>query len=338
MSVKVHPSVKMRSRADLIPSPVILVDDGGEILYRNRQAMRLLPAAPRVKKALSRVLFREERMLRLTLDHISYYAFFLKPEEKKRERMVVLMEHFLLFHPRFDAYFVQEGMELVRELSRFRVSGNGPTSREKALSDRVLARAGRFREEGKLLQRFLEQQRPRGERVPCELEAFFSALAEKLTAFRMELMFENMGALRVLFSPEDLVFCLLHLVQFASVFEGETKLSFTAQRTSGRVILTASVRDREDLFGAFSRLMTGEGKEKKDLFPAAMGIPPILSLASFFRQEGLDFSVEVREGVCRISLSLPRTTRQAAFFLGTEKKTRDSKLACLIREFFGQDL
>ena len=270
---------------------------------------------------------------RVTLDKIPYYAFSFC-EKKSAIRLLVLMENMLLFHPAFDEYLIGEGLSLMKGVYEASTETGGTSSlKTVSFSDRLAARTRRFREEGRIYRNYLEEgKRPRSAPCSCDLSAFFPALTEKLEKYRRSLIYHGKKGLCVLSSPEDIVYCILNLLQFAVVFEGEKNLEIFARQTEKKVIFSVEIQDRERLFEVLSQLIGGERDE--GLFPLAMGIPPLLSLALFCRREKERFLLRRKGDACVLEFSLPATKLSPVGFLGTEDSKEKKTLDEILREYF----
>ncbi len=324
---------EIAEKADCLPAPALAVGEKGEILYRNRLAKRLLPVSGRLRPIIEKALRHGETFSCATLDQVSYYMFFFR-ERKSTVHLLVLMENTLLFHPGFDAYLMEEGLNLAKEILNVPKTESGSEVKTVAFFDRLAARTRRFREEGRLYRNYLmEEKRTRSDAFSCDLSSFITSLAEKLEPYRLRLTYRGKEGLCVFASPEDIVYCVLNLVQFAFVFEGERNLEICARKTARKVIFSVRLLDRENLFSSFSDLMWGN-VQKKGGFSAAMGIPPLLSLALFCRREKERFLLRKEGEMCILEFSLPQTDLSSVGFLGTKSRFEQVLLDRIVREYF----
>ena len=313
------------------PYPVVLVNEQGEILSRNRLAQKLLPPPSRLKGFLKNLgEKRKAPIFEAELCDIRYFVGVLP--EKDGCFSLCFLEHFLPFYEPFSRMILSEMQGFFWEL--FSEGGK----RETQLSlpgflDALAARTYRLRNEEKGYLRLLQMRNyVPGESVSCSVEGFFHHLQATLSKRGIRLTLEGGADTAVAFSTEAFTLLALNLVQFAYLFEGADEIFVHTEKRDGKVELCFSFPDPAHFSSVLSRLLDG----KEEQIPGALLVSPLFCALCLCRKENILWKIRQKDNRFEFSVFLPLAKEMPAAFLAESTAKEVKELLNLEKEWFAR--
>ena len=311
--------------------PVVITNEKGDILARNRLAQKLLPTLSRLKVFLQKSVFsKKEIICQARLDGITYFIACLPGEEGKV--YVCFLEQFLPLYEPFSRMVLEEMnaffWELLEEEKRQEKEALFP-----GFLDAVAARTHRLRQEEKSYLRLLKMKNYAPcERVSCSVPGFFRHLSSALVNRGVRLFLDLPEELAVELSTEAFSLLALNLAQFAYLFEGADQIWIQAKEKRGKAELSFSFEDPNG-FGKMLETLLCTEEEK---IPGALLSTPLFCALCLCRKENISWKFYEEKGRLVFSVSLPLSITLPAAFLAESAAEEVRELLNLEKEWFSR--
>ena len=264
------------------------------------------------------------------LENEHYFVFRLSCSENAF--LIAFLEHFLPFSDSLARAVLQNSQKLFWELEpeRLLASASEKTEQKTEYLDLVASRMVSLRrEEGLCLRLAGMKNRVAKKPAICSVSGFFRHLKELLQGVKLGFSLCMSEEVDVYVSTETLSFAVLNLIQFAFLYEGETKPDILVKKGMDQNEIEFSFLDRGGLFEDCFLILSGQNSSSRSIY-----LSPLLCVAALCGEEGIEMKLAKSEGKVSLILCLPKADHFPDSFLSDPLSGEALALKKMVQEWF----